>query len=252
MQRALLGVWIVCLCACFAFGCGPSDEGCPAQIVLRADPMVLPPNVYETDITVRVEKQDPNDPREVRTTLRAASGSFGDVHARETTYTCDRTVAGAVEICVKGDVADGDEAMSLQENGSIGSSSEYLGGPHISDRPDCSSTRCIKVECPKGPCPVWTEILVHPTTQSLGNPVDVRTTIFGSTDEAVKMKVESDCGVVAEPTKAGSTSTTTVSCDILGSCSVIIRVIDERNAQCDGTGHHASAVIPAFCQQDEL
>jgi hypothetical protein len=47
--------------------------------------MVLPPNVYETDITVRVEKEDPNDPREVRTTLRAASGSFGDVHARETT-----------------------------------------------------------------------------------------------------------------------------------------------------------------------
>ena len=64
----------MCLCAFFAFGCGPSDEGCPAQIVLRADPMVLPPNVYETDITVRVEKQDPNDPREVRTTLRAASG----------------------------------------------------------------------------------------------------------------------------------------------------------------------------------
>ena len=252
MQRALLGVWIVCLCTCFAFGCGPSDEGCPAQIVLRADPMVLPPNVYETDITVRVEKQDPNDPREVRTTLRAASGSFGDVHARETTYTCNPAIAGGVEICVRGDVADGGEAMSLHEGGSIGSSSEYLGGAHIGDRPDCSSTRCIKVECPKGPCPVWREILVRPTTQSLGNPVDVRTTIFGSTDEAVKMKVESDCGVVAEPTKAGSTSSTTVSCDILGSCSVIISVIDERNTQCDGTGHHASAVIPAFCQQDEL
>jgi len=213
--------------------------------------MVLPPNVYETDITVRVEKQDPNDPREVRTTLRAATGNFDDVHARETTYTCDRTVAGSVEICVKGDVADGDEAMSLQENGSIGSSSEYLGGPHISDRPDCSSTRCIKVECPKGPCPVWREILVRPTTQSLGNLVDVRTTIFGSTDEAVKVKVESDCGVVSEPTKSGSSSTT-VSCDILGSCSVIVRAIDERNAQCDGTGHHASAVIPVLCQQDEL
>jgi hypothetical protein len=252
MQRALLGVWIVCLCAFFAFGCGPSDEGCPAQIVLRADPMVLPPNVHETDITVRVEKQDPNDPREVRTTLRAASGSFGDVHARETTYTCNPAIAGGVEICVRGDVADGGEALSLHEDGSIGSSSEYLGGPHISDRPDCSSTRCIKVECPKGPCPVWREILVRPTTQSLGNPVNVRATIFGSTDEAVKMKVESDCGVVAEPTKAGSTATTTVSCDVLGECSVIIRVIDERNAQCDGTGHHASAVIPAFCQQDEL
>jgi len=213
--------------------------------------MVLPPNVYETEITVRVEKEDPNDPREVRTTLRAESGTFGDVHARETTYTCDRTVAGSVEICVKGDLADGDEAMSRQENGSIGSSSEYLGGPHISDQPDCSSTRCIKVECPKGPCPVWTEILVRPTTQSLGNLVNVRTTIFGSTDEAVKVKVQSDCGVVAEPTKSGSSSTT-VSCDILGSCSVIVTVIDERNPHCDGTGNHASAVIPVLCQQDEL
>jgi hypothetical protein len=247
MQNALLGAWVVCLCASFALGCG-EDAGCPAQLVLKADPLVLPPNAYETDITVRVEKQDPNDPREVRTTLSATSGGFANVHARETTFACDRRIAGAVDVCVDAKWVDGGAFLSLQEGESIGASTQYLGGPHIRDRPDCSSTRCIKVVCPKGPCPAWREILVRPTTQSLGNLVNVRTTIFGSTDEAVKMKVESDCGVVAEPTKAGSTATTTVSCDFLGECSVVIRVVDERNAQCDGTGHQGSAVIPVFCQ----
>jgi len=252
MHRALLGASLVCACACLALGCGGGDAACPALVLLNADPMVLPPNVYETDVTVRVAKEDPNDPREVRTTLKATSGSFGNVHASETTYTCDRTVGGAVDVCVDAKWVDGGEFLSLQEGESVGASTQYLGGPHIRDRPDCSSTRCIKVVCPKGPCPWWREILVRPTTQSLGNLVDVRATIFGSTDEAVNMKVESDCGVVAEPTKTGSTSTTTVSCDFLGECSVVIRVVDERNAQCDGTGHHGSAVIPAFCQQDEL
>jgi hypothetical protein len=218
---------------------------------LRADPSVLPPDVYETDITVRVEKEDPNDPREVRTTLKATSGSFGDVHARETTYTCDRGVGGAVEVCVDAKWVDGGELSSLPEDQSIGASTQYLGGPHIRDRPDCSSTRCIDVVCPKGPCPAWREILVHPTTQSLGNLVDVRTTVFGSADETVKVKVESDCGAVTEPTKTGSSSTT-VSCDILGPCSVIIRVVDEQDARCDGSSSEANALIPVYCQADPL
>jgi hypothetical protein len=248
MQSALLGAWIVCLCACFALGCG-EDAGCPALIVLKADPLVLPPNVYETDITVRVEKQDPNDPREVRTTLSATSGSFGNVHARETIYTCDRSVAGAVDVCVEGKWVDG---VSLrQEDGSIGSSSEYLSGPHIRDRPDCSSTRCIKVVCPKGPCPEWREILVRPTTQSFRNLVDVSTLVSGSSDEGVKVLVESDCGAVTDPAQPG-TSSTTVACDILGTCSVIIRVVDERYAHCNGSSHQANAVIDVFCQYEPL
>jgi hypothetical protein len=219
---------------------------------LKADPSVLPPDVYETDITVRVEKQDPNDPREVRTTLSATSGSFGDVHARETTYTCGRSVAGAVDVCVDAKWVDGGDDLSLlQEDGSIGSSSEYLGGPHIRDRPDCSSTRCIKVVCPKGPCPEWREILVRPTTQSLGNLIDVRTTVFGSTDEGVKVQVDSDCGAIADPLQSGNSSTT-VACDILGTCSITVRVVDERYGRCDGSSHQANAVIDVFCQLDPL
>jgi hypothetical protein len=253
MQEApLLGAWIVCLCACFALGCGGEDAGCPALVVLKANPLVLPPDVRETDITVRVETEDPNDPREVVTTLKATSGSFGDVHARETTYACDSAIAGAVDVCVDAKWASGGGDLSLlQEGGSIGSSSEYLRGPHIRDRPDCSSTRCVTVVCPKGPCPEWREILVHPTTQSFGNLVDVRTTVFGSIDESVKVAVDSDCGAVADPLQSG-TSSTSVSCDILGSCSVTVKVIDERNSRCDGFSNHASAVIPVFCQLDPL
>jgi hypothetical protein len=115
--------------------------------------MALPPGVYETNITVHVEREDPNDPREIETTLRAESGSFDDVHARETTYTCDRRFPGSVEICVGAEWVDGGEAMSVRGDAPVGSSSQYLRRPHIRDRPDCSSTRCIQVACPEGPCP---------------------------------------------------------------------------------------------------
>lgn len=185
------------------------------------------------------------------TTLHSTTGRFGDVHARETTYTCDRTVAGAVDVCVDSEWADGGEAMSLQEDGSIGSTLEYLRRPHIRDQPDCSSTRCIKVQCPQGPCPEWREILVRPTTQSFGNLVNVRTTVFGSRDEGVKVRVDSDCGVVTNPIQTGNSSTT-VLCDLLGTCSVTVRVVDERYPHCDGSAHQANAVINVFCQKDPL
>jgi hypothetical protein len=212
-------------------------------LVLKADPKVLPQGHHTTDISVRVENVDPDDPRTVVTTLSAPSGTFGDVHAWDTTYTCDPRTRD-VEICVEAQLENADDAAHRSENVQVGSSSEYLGGPHIRDRPECSPTRCIQVLCPGGGCPEYQQILIHPTTQSLGNLIDVTTWLVDVESDTVKVHVESNCGTVADPVQTGD-GFTTVACDILGTCWITIELSDDRARSC------ARSSFTVYCQPEE-
>lgn len=249
MQRALLEAWVVCLCACVALGCGGGEESCPGQVILSADPEVIPSRHDSTEITVRVENDDPNDSRVAVTTLFAETGTFDDVHASEATYTCDPELPGFVRICVEAAWVNAPAAMSLREDVQVGSSSEYLRGPHITDRPECGATDCIDVVCPTGVCPEFENIVVYPTTQSLGNLVDVSTAIRGVGGEHVKVHVASDCGPVADPIKSGDSSTT-VACDVLGICRIEVWLTDDRYAYCTGGGSRQRAGFGVHCQVD--
>jgi len=121
---------------CATVVCPGKKNQCPVIRDLQVDPEAIPAG---QSALVQVDAEDPDDnPAPLVTTLRAASGAFGDRNARETTYTCDPTIGGAVEICV--DASDGDES--------------------------CDVSRCITVQCP-GPapenvCPVIGDLIARP------------------------------------------------------------------------------------------
>ena len=97
-------------------GNGGPDNLCPKFFVLNAIPSNIPSGQSTTDVEVRAD--DPDDgPLPLLTTLYALSGSFGDVHAPETVYTC--ADPGLIEICA--DASDG----------------------------ACVKTLCIDVRCPE-------------------------------------------------------------------------------------------------------
>ena len=249
LRRTLLGTWAACLCACAILGCGDDDGSCPGQVTVEADPEVIAPRSGQSEITVNAETRDPSDSRVAVTTLYAETGTFEDVHASKTTYTCDPESPGFVQICVEAAWVDGGAAMSLREDIQVGSSSEYLRGPHITDRPECGTTDCIDVVCPTGVCPEFENIVVYPTTQSLGNLVDVSTAIRGVGSEHVKVHVASDCGPVTDPIKSGDSSTT-VACDVLGICRIEVWLTDDRYAYCTGGGSRQGAGFGVHCQVD--
>jgi hypothetical protein len=230
-------------------GCGDDEGSCPGQVTVEADPEVIAPRSGQSEITVNAETRDPSDSRVAVTTLYAETGTFDDVHASKTTYTCDPESPGFVRICVEAAWVDGSAAMSLREDIQVGSSSEYLRGPHITDRPECGATDCIDVVCPTGVCPEFENIVVYPTTQSLGNLVDVSTAIRGVGSEHVKVHVASDCGPVTDPIKSGDSSTT-VACDVLGICRIEVWLTDDRYAYCTGGGSRQGAGFGVHCQVD--
>ena len=249
MQRTLLGTWVVCLYTCAALGCG-GEESCPGQVIVEAHPENIPSGYDETDITVHVEAEDPSDSRVPVTTLYAETGTFEDVHASRTTYTCDPDSPGVVRVCVEAAWVDGRAAMSLREDAAVGSSSEYVRGPHIRDRPECGGIDCIDVVCPSGVCPEFQQIQVQPTTQSLGHMIEVLTTIRGGGGNHAEVNVDSDCGTVADPIKIGQ-SRTAVACEVLGVCRITVWLTDDRYAYCTGMGPRQTASFRVYCQRDE-
>jgi hypothetical protein len=250
IERALLPAWVVCLCACAALGCGGGDESCPGQVIVEANPGIIPAGGDQTDITVSVENDDPSDSRVAITTLYAETGTFDDVHASNTTYTCDPETPGVVKICVDAAWVNGPATMSLSEDVQVGSSFEYLGGPHISDRPECGTIDCIDVVCPVGICPKYETVLVRPTTQSLGNLIDVSTSLRTGKSDQVKVHVDSNCGTVGDPVKSGESSTT-VACDVLGICNITVWLTDDRYAYCTGMGSRQNVSFRVYCQVDQ-
>jgi hypothetical protein len=99
-----------------AGGNGGPDNLCPKFFVLNAIPSNIPSGQSTTDVEVRADDPD-EGPLPLVTTLYALSGSFEDVHAPETVYTC--ADPGLIEICA--DASDG----------------------------ACVKTLCIDVRCPE-------------------------------------------------------------------------------------------------------
>ncbi len=107
---------------CATVVCPADKNACPVISDLSVEPKVI---LEAQTAAVVVVAEDPDaNPAPLVTTLSATAGTFGARQARETTYMCDPTVGGTIEICVK--AADGDD--------------------------NCDVSRCVTVECP-GPPP---------------------------------------------------------------------------------------------------
>ena len=123
--------------ACTLVECPEAKNACPIIREFSVDPEMIAEG--ET-ATVIVDANDPDDnPAPLVTTLSATAGSFGDVHASETSYTCDPSIGGTVEICLL--ASDGDE--------------------------DCDQLQCLTVTCPGPPpdniCPVIRDLTATPS-----------------------------------------------------------------------------------------
>jgi hypothetical protein len=122
--------------ACTTVVCPAEKNQCPVIDDLEVEPEVIMEG--ETAI-VRVTAEDPDDnPAPLVTTLTATAGTFEDRYAPETTFTCDPSVGGPIEICV--DASDGDLT--------------------------CDVKRCLIVQCPGAPpdnvCPVIADLSSDP------------------------------------------------------------------------------------------
>ena len=103
-------------------------------------------------------------------------------------------------------------------------------------------------------CALYTDILVSPLSQSVGNLVDVDTKVFDPDGDDVEVLVTSDCGEVADPLQTADSATgessTTVRCDRAGPCDVTISVSDDGfdPEGCDGTNTEATSTTAVDCQ----
>jgi hypothetical protein len=95
---------------------------------------------------------------------------------------------------------------------------------------------------------------VSPTSQSLGNLIDVDTRVLDLEGDDVEVLVTSDCGEVTDPLQTADPQTgessTTVRCDEVRMCSVTVTASDDGFAPegCDGTDDGATATIATNCQ----
>lgn len=108
--------------SCTKVVCPADRNECPVISELSVTPDELGEGQFAT-VVVAADDPDEN-PGPLVTTLVATAGSFGDRHASETSYSCDPTVGGPIEVCVQ--ASDGDA--------------------------DCDDYQCVTVQCP-GPVP---------------------------------------------------------------------------------------------------
>jgi hypothetical protein len=107
---------------------------------------------------------------------------------------------------------------------------------------------------PENQCPFYTDVLVSPLTQTLGNLIDVSTEVLDLDGDTVEVRVTSDCGEVTDPLQTADPETgesdTTVRCDQQAACAITVSVSDDgfTPGGCDGTDPRATTTIPVDCQ----
>ncbi len=134
---------------CTTVLCPGEKNECPVISTFTVEPGVI---TGGQSATVRVAAEDPDaNPAPLVTTLQAIAGTFGDRHARETTYRCAPEVGGPVEVCVE--ASDGDDS--------------------------CDVSRCLTVQCPgatpENVCPVIRDLRL---TEDIIPPGQLQTTVI--------------------------------------------------------------------------
>jgi Cys-rich repeat protein len=100
---------------------------------------------------------------------------------------------------------------------------------------------CIDQECVytgANRCPYFLGATTTPVVQSSGNLINVWGRALDQDGDPMEVLAESTCGLVSVPlqsTDSVGESETTVRCDFVGSCHILISVSDDGFTDCDGT-----------------
>ena len=184
---------------CAVVHCPEIRNQCPVISELSVAPETI--SAGQT-ATVRVIATDPDQsPAPLVTRLSATAGSFGNVHGSETTYQCDPTRGGTIEICVL--ATDGDET--------------------------CDAQQCVTVECPGPPpdniCPVIRDLTATPMVV----PPDERETLIevdaidpDMKPEALRTKLSASAGTFDNRDAA----VTMFTCGAPGPAEITVEVTD--------------------------
>jgi hypothetical protein len=96
--------------------------------------------------------------------------------------------------------------------------------------------------------------LVSPLSQTVSNLVDVETTAVDAEGDAIEVAVISDCGHVTDPVQTADNvtgeSSTTVRCDEVQPCHIVVVVSDDGFDKdgCNGRTADAASLSPVNCQ----
>lgn len=115
---------------------------------------------------------------------------------------------------------------------------------------------CIDEECVytgANRCPYFFGAETAPLVQSMGNLINVWSQALDKDGDPMEVLAESTCGLVSVPlqsTDSAGKSETTVRCDFVGSCHILISVSDDDFTDCDGTTTLSGQVYtPVRCEQ---
>jgi hypothetical protein len=158
---------------CSVIICPEEKNDCPEVSELTVEPTVL---TEGESAAITVMASDPDDnPEALVTTLTARSGTIGDPHAGQTTYTCDPDAGGVIEICVL--ASDGDAS--------------------------CDVERCTSVRCPGDPdepaCPIIESLTADPLEDGAASTI-VRVDATDPDEFPVPLRTElsAETGVFAD------------------------------------------------------
>jgi hypothetical protein len=100
-------------------------------------------------------------------------------------------------------------------------------------------------------CAFYTSLLISPLSVSVGHDIDVATRVHDHEGDDVEVRVSSDCGEVADPLQTADPGTgeadTTVRCDQVTQCEILIQVSDTGFVGCTGTDRGASSRTQIDC-----
>jgi hypothetical protein len=216
---------------------------CPKVIKAMAAPLRTS---IGNDISLYAIASDPeDDPIEYRWT--GTGGRFADPNAAATTYTCEKEGDHWLTVEVSDDGFDFCHRYwkvlitCVRDGGGTGGTG---GGGGTGGT---GGTGGIIVNY----CAFWTSILISPTQQSVSNLIDVATRVHDLDGDDVEVRVSSDCGEVADPLQTADPGTgeadTTVRCDHVTQCEILIHVSDTGFVGCTGTDRGASSRTQIDC-----
>jgi hypothetical protein len=218
---------------------------CPKVIKAMAAPLQTS---IGNDISVYAIADDPeDDPIEYRWT--GTGGRFADPNAAATTYTCEKEGDHWLKVEVSDDGFDFCHRYwkvlitCVRKGGGTGGSG---GG-------GTGGTGGIIVNH----CAFYTSLLISPLSVSVGHDIDVATRVHDHEGDDVEVRVSSDCGEVEDPLQTADPGTgeadTTVRCDQVSMCEIVMRVSDDGfdPRGCSGLNAAASSVTQINCQPPE-
>jgi Cys-rich repeat protein len=114
---------------------------------------------------------------------------------------------------------------------------------------------CVAEECVWGGanrCPFFIGGETTPVVQSSGNLIDVWSRVLDQDGDPVEVRAESNCGPVTQPLlvpNSAGESETTVRCESVGPCFILLSVSDDGFTDCDGTTILSGRIhTPIQCQ----